>query len=151
MGCISHVKHHASIEEIKLEILNKGDKNFEVIAEITNCSALKKSYYLPNKEDLCSSILVLFAIDDQGRKSRLFPCENVIDLEGFSITKSNSVFLNPSESMKFSFQFNVKEFEPILSGSNYRITLVYDSTKAISSEQDNSIFANILESNAIVF
>ena len=105
---IDDLRIEEDVVSLSFQIFNRGKEDM--------------NFFKPNLESVCTGIVGVYALDSQGNKFEVDPCEgNRLDLDSINLTYRNVVNLASDERFLKVFKFNVQDFSPYLEAGRYEV------------------------------
>jgi hypothetical protein len=125
---------------------------------VLNIQVVNKSqdtilFYRPRLEDICSSILRIYAISKThtNKYYYLYPCEATIDLESIYIDQNNSIFLLEEQCFYFKLSFKLEDFSPHLALDSYLLYFELNYSIANLKSKHKNLFKSDIIAKSYCF
>lgn len=146
---------YAQNRQLKMEITSvKSTKDSIAInIDVINVSDKKILVYLPDLQDICSSLMHIKFVDLKNNKfCEVLPCTYNANLKFLEINNKNSFILNSSEKKNIDYKFSKSNISPYLKKKYLYKVFVgwYFKDQYIKTSAEN-YFNDDVESNYVLF
>ncbi len=109
--------------------------------------------FKPKKKGICCSIVNIYFTDEQGKEYKVFPCDEIIDMDKITVDCKNSVYLESKEKFYSIIKFGLKDMTPYLDkGRNvYNVNMKFNYRDVNFEGEVEGLCRTLIKSNCYNF